>query len=121
MQSKAQTVDAYIAEAPPERAEALTRIRELTRRILPGHAEAMAYGMPSYSRDGQGEFAFANQKQHLSLYFLNTAVVENAEALKGHDMGKGCLRFRNAAAIDYALVERLLVDTRDAQGPIKAC
>jgi uncharacterized protein YdhG (YjbR/CyaY superfamily) len=115
MPSKAADVDSYIAEAAPERAEALTRIRDLARHTLVGFDEVMAYGMPTYSRDGQGAFAFANQKAHVSLYFLSPAVVEaHAAALAGQDMGKSCLRFRKPAAIDYALVEQLLTATRDA-------
>jgi uncharacterized protein YdhG (YjbR/CyaY superfamily) len=120
--SKAPTVDAYIAEAAFDRAEALARIREFARRTLTGFDETMAHGMPTFSRDGQPQFAFASQKAHLSLYFMNAeAVAACADALVGHDMGKGCLRFRKADAVDYAVVEQLLAATRDSSGPTSAC
>ena len=114
VQSKAQTVDAYIAEASPERRPHLQKIAELCRRTLPGHAEGMAYGMPVFHRDGQAGIAFANQKQYVALYLDVGVAARNAEALKGLDMGKCCLRYRNPAKIDYALLERLLADTRDS-------
>jgi uncharacterized protein YdhG (YjbR/CyaY superfamily) len=115
-------VDAYLAEAPPERAQALARIRDLARATLTGYDEAVAYGMPTYLREGQPRFAFASQKAHLALYFMNPdAVAACADALASQDMGKGCLRFKKPAAIDYALVERLLIATRDAEHPTRAC
>jgi uncharacterized protein YdhG (YjbR/CyaY superfamily) len=114
VQSKAATVDAYIAEASPERAPHLRKIAELCRRTLPDHAEVMAYGMPAYLREGQAGFAFANQKQYVALYVDTAVSAKHAEALRGLDMGKVCLRYRNPAKIDYALLERLLLDTRDS-------
>jgi len=118
VQSKARTVDAYIAEASPERRPHLQAITDLCRRTLTGYEEVMAYGMPAYQREGQGGFAFANQKQYVALYVDTDVVAKNAEALKGLDMGKCCLRYRNPAKIDYALLERLLADTRDSpEGP----
>jgi hypothetical protein len=77
----------------------------------------MAYGMPSYQRgEESGGVAFANQKQYVAVYITNMAVVEaHAEALKGHDMGKSCLRFRSPEKIDWPLVETLLKATRDAE------
>ena len=119
VQSRAATVDDYITEAPPERRAALERIRDLARRTLTGFDEKMAYGMPAYYGPGQNGFAFASQKQYVALYITNQAVVaKNAEALKGLDMGKSCLRYRSPEQIDFALLEQLLNDTRDnPQGP----
>lgn len=99
MQSKAETVDGYIAEAPPERQASLNRIRDLCRSILSGHEERVAYGMPTYARGDQAEFAFASQKQYLALYLMKPAVAEkNAAALADLDMGKGCIRYRKPEA-----------------------
>ena len=119
VQSKAATVDAYIAEAPPERRPALERIRDLARRTLTGFEEKMAYGMPAYDRGDPGGFGFASQKRYIALYITNeAAVAKNADALKGLDMGKCCLRYRRPEQIDFALVEQLLRDTRDhPEGP----
>ena len=114
VQSKAGTVDAYIAEASPERRPHLQKIADLCRRTLSGHAEGMAYGMPVYQRDGQGGFAFANQKQYVAFYLDAGVAAKNAAALEELDMGKCCLRYGNPAKIDYALLERLLADTRDS-------
>ncbi|MCX5402596.1 DUF1801 domain-containing protein [Streptomyces sp. NBC_00335] len=120
VQSKAEDVDAYLAEVTEERREALTRLRELCRTELRGFGEVMAYGMPVYEREGVGEVAFASQKQYISVYLLREDVREAfAERLAGHDMGKGCLRFRKPEKIDFALLQDLLRAT--AAGPGKAC
>lgn len=118
-QSRAADVDTYLAEAPAERVEALARLRDLCRSELDGFTEAMAYGMPAYHRDGTAEFAFAGQKQYLSLYLMRSDVAEAfAVRLDGHDMGKGCLRFRNAAHIDWPLVRDLLHATSTTRGQV---
>jgi uncharacterized protein YdhG (YjbR/CyaY superfamily) len=123
VQSKAKDVDGYIAEASPERRPHLERLRDLCRSTLTGFEESMAYGMPVYARgDEPGGVAFANQKQYVAVYFTNTAAVaKNAEALKSHDMGKSCLRFKNPAKIDWPLVEKLLADTRDTPSGPASC
>ena len=116
VQSAAKDVDGYIAEAPAERRPHLERLRDLCRSTLSGFQEGMGYGMPVYQRgDEPGGVAFASQKQYVAIYVTNPDVVaKNADALKGHDMGKSCLRFKNPAKIDWALVETLLADTRDS-------
>lgn len=115
--SAATTVDEYMSEIPEPRRSALERIRSLCLQELAGFEEAIAYGMPAYSREGYGGIAFANQKQYISLYVLRTDVTAAfAERLAGHDMGKGCLRFRKVESIDYALVRDLLAATAASPG-----
>ena len=64
MQSKAKDVTTYIEEAPAERREALTRLRDLCRAILLDFEETMEYGGPSYRRNGEVEVGFASQTPH---------------------------------------------------------
>ncbi|OEU91598.1 hypothetical protein DB35_09425 [Streptomyces abyssalis] len=119
VQSKAESVDAYLAEAEEGRRAALTRLRELCREELEGFTEVMAYGMPVYERDGSGEVAFAGQKQYISFYLMRSDVrAAFAERLAGHDMGKGCLRFKKPELIDFDLVRDLLRATAAERGKI---
>ncbi|SDM92913.1 iron chaperone [Streptomyces wuyuanensis] len=120
--SHAEDVDGYLAEvADPDRVTALVRIRELCLTRLGDHEEVMAYGMPAYRRPGgEPEIAFANQKQYISFYLMRPDVREAfGERLADQDMGKGCLRFRRAERIDFALVEDLLKAV--AAGPGESC
>jgi len=75
MHSSAQTVDAYIDEAPPERRGALGLLRKLCVEELDGFDEVMAHGMPGYMRAGEIEIAFASQKAHISVYVLRQAAL----------------------------------------------
>jgi len=118
VQSSAEDVDQYLTEVPEGRREALTALRALCLAELTGFREVMAYGMPVYERDGTGEVAFASQKQYISLYLLRTDVRDAfADRLAGHDMGKGCLRFRTPEKIDFTLVRDLLRTTAATPGP----
>ncbi|MFJ5048394.1 iron chaperone [Streptomyces sp. NPDC088719] len=118
VRSSAQNVDQYLAEAPEARRSALTALRALCREELTGFGEVMAYGMPAYERDGTGEIAFADQKQYISFYLMRADVRDAfTDRLASHDMGKGCLRFRDPGKIDFALVRDLLRATAAAPGP----
>ncbi|MFB6616209.1 iron chaperone [Streptomyces sp. NPDC085524] len=120
VQSEASDVDGYLAEVPEERKAALTKVRQLCREELAGFNEVMAYGMPAYERDGACEIAFASQKQYVSFYLMRSDVRGAfEERLAGHDMGKGCLRFRKPASIDFGLLRDLLKAT--AARPGKVC
>lgn len=110
--SMAADVSEYVAEASPARAPYLEQIRACCRSELPGYTEEMRWGMPVYARDGQVEFAFANQKGYISLYVMKETVAQqHAATLAGLDHGKGCIRFRRPETIDFDLVRALLRDT----------
>ena len=113
VQSKASTVDAYLAEVAPQRRVYLQLVREVARRVLADHEERMHWGMPVYMRQERIRFGFAEQKQFVSLYFMDPRVLdENAEAIAGMIRGKRCLRYRRIEGLDAGLLERLLQDAR---------
>ena len=85
MQSKAATVEAYLAELPEDRRHILQAVREVILRNLPaGYEEGMQYGMigyfvphavypAGYHCDPKQPLPFAglaSQKNHVSLYLM---------------------------------------------------
>ncbi len=119
MQSDAEDVRAYIGEVPEQRREVIVRLAEACREELRGFAETMDYRMPSYSRNGIVEVAFASQKQHISLYVLRTDVLEShRDQLKGLSVGKGCIRYRNPDQVNDAVVRSMLRATAATTGPV---
>jgi uncharacterized protein YdhG (YjbR/CyaY superfamily) len=119
VRSAAADVTSYLAGLCAERREPLTALRRLCQAELSGFEEKMAYGMPTYERDGEAEVAFASQKNYISFYLLRSDVREAfAERLAGQDMGKGCLRYRDPAAIDFDLLRDLLAATAAEPGRI---
>jgi uncharacterized protein YdhG (YjbR/CyaY superfamily) len=112
MQSTAPDVTAYLEQLPTERRAAIAALRQLCVATLEGYAEGMQYGMPSYAKDGVVEVAFASQKNYISLYILKQAVLDaHRDALRGLNVGKGCIRYRRPAQLDLAVIARLLADT----------
>jgi hypothetical protein len=122
VKSQAATVDAYLAELPPERRAVVAAVRALVLGHLPaGYTEAMAFGMIGYgipladyptTYNGQPLMyaALAAQKRHYALYLMSVYADGEEErrlreafarAGKTPDMGKSCLRF--ASLDDLAL------------------
>ena len=116
MQSKAATVEAYLKELPPERREAISKVREVIRKNLDkDYEEGMQYGMIGYFvphriyRDGYHcdpkqplPFAcLASQKNYMSVYMMTACDPRDtwfrdawAKTGKKLDMGKSCIRFK---------------------------
>jgi uncharacterized protein YdhG (YjbR/CyaY superfamily) len=95
---------------PAERREVMERLRSLYASTFKGCEESIDYGMPCYKRDGELVAAFASQKQYISLYGMGKVAERYRKELTGCSVGKGCLRFRNAKAIDFDLIQKMLKD-----------
>ena len=110
-----QTPEEYIASLPEDRAEQLSRLRELVLQHLPeGYVEEIDFGMicyviplSTYPETYNGHplmyAALASQKRHMSLYLMNVYGGEESQrwfsdgfaaAGKKLDMGKACVRFK---------------------------
>ena len=119
MQSIAANVDASLAEAPTERRDVLAAIRRLCLENLPGYAEGMDYGMPSYARDGVVEIGFASQQRDISIYGLKSDALEAHRAeFTGASIGKGCIRDTKPEKVDLEAVARLLQATAASDGNV---
>ena len=109
MISKAANVKDYIAEVPEDRRAAIAKLHSLCKKNLVGFEESLEYGMPCYKRDGVMRFAYASQKQYISIYGCGSPQVKDLRAkLAGSSKGKGCVRFTNPEKIDFAVVDELL-------------
>ena len=130
--SKATTVEAYLAELPPERREVVAQVRDVVLRNLPaGYRESVSWGMLSYeipletypdTYNGQplGYVALAAQKNGYSLHLMGTYMdPEQVDALKVGfaasgkklDMGKSCVRFRKVDDLPLDVIGRAIAST----------
>ncbi|MBI1825246.1 MAG: DUF1801 domain-containing protein [Planctomycetes bacterium] len=118
MQSKATTVEQYLAELPSDRRAAISAVREVILRNLDkDYEEGMTYGMigyyvphrvypAGYHCDPRQPLPFAglaSQKNHMAVYMMciyghlptnerfRTAWAKTGKKL---DMGKSCIRFK---------------------------
>ena len=133
MQSKATTVDQYIAEAPQERQVALQKLRATILAHLPkGFVEAMGYGMAGYAVPHSiypagyhctphlplPFMGFASQKNSINFYHMgiyadetlyNWFLTEYAKfSKKKLDIGKSCMRFKKPEDIPFDLIGELV-------------
>jgi len=93
----------------------------LVPRVPDGFDESMAYGGPSYSRNGEVEVGFASQKNFIGLYILRTDVMKtHKDQLKGKgvSIGKGAIRYSKPERINFDMVESMLRATVKSDGPV---
>ena len=132
MQSKAATVDQYLSEVPPDRQEAMNKLRKIILKNLPkGFKETMGYGMMGYCvphsiypagyhcnpKDPLPFAGMASQKNSINFYhmgiyadpkLLKWFTDEYAKTGLGKlDMGKSCMRFKKPENIPYELIGEL--------------
>lgn len=132
MQSKAATVDAYLAEVPEDRQKAMAKLRSVIKKNLPkGFKEGMGYGMMGWSvphsiypagyhcnpKDPLPFMGLASQKNSINLYHMG--IYANPKLLKwfqdAHakaspkklDMGKSCIRYKKPEDIPFELIGEL--------------
>lgn len=125
MKSEAQTVKEYLSELPPERRQAIEKVRNTILENLPeGYEEAINWGMityqvplevypDTYNKKPLMYVALANQKNHMAVYLtgiymdeeLNQDFEEKYRATgKRYDVGKSCVRFRKLDDLPLELI-----------------
>ena len=132
MQSKAATVDAYLAELPEDKKKPMAELRKVIKKNLPkGFKEGMGYGMagwsvphslypPGYHCTPELPLPFmgiASQKHFIAVYhmgvyadpkILKWFTEAHAKAsTKKLDMGKSCIRYKKPEDIPYKLIGEL--------------
>jgi len=112
--STATSIDAYIAEFPPETQEVLRELRAIVKSAVPGATETMSYAIPTFDLGGRHLVFFAGYRKHVSLYPIIGAVEEAfADELAPHKHGRGTLQFPLGQPLPTDLIGRIV--TRMAQ------
>ena len=133
MKSEAETPDRYVDQLPPDRREAIKKLRKSILDNLPdGFEETMNYGMIGYvvphSLYPKGYHVnpelplpfinIASQKNFVALYHMG--IYADKELLDWFtseypkhcstklDMGKSCIRFKKMDQIPYSLINELV-------------
>lgn len=133
MQSKATTVDQYLAELPDDRQEPMSKLHQVVlENIGPGTELQMNYGMIGYviphskypdgyhcnPKDPLPFINLGSQKNFIALYhcgiyahegLMEWFVGEYPKYVKSKlDMGKSCIRFKKMDQIPYPLIAELI-------------
>ena len=139
MQSKAATIEEYLASLPEERRDALLALRKVIKKNLgKGIEERVQYGMigyciphsvypAGYHCDPTQPLPYAMlaaQKNHLALYLMSVYLQKEEEEWfrkawlasgKKLDMGKSCVRFKGLADVPLDVVGEVIARTSAAQ------
>ncbi len=131
MQIKASTPEEYISQLTEDHKGIINQLREVVSKNLPtGFEEQILYQMITFvvplSRYPKGYLnnktplpflSIASQKNHVAIYHMGLYAQDNLEQWflteyqnkmgKAPDMGKSCIRFRNANQIPYELIGEL--------------
>jgi len=132
MQSTAKTPDEYVASLPPDRKEAISKLREvILKNLPPGFEETMGYGMlgyvvphsiypKGYHCDPKVPLPYMNLGSQKNFIALHAMCVYGSSKLYDWftneypkhcktklDMGKACIRFKKMDDIPYELIGEL--------------
>ena len=133
MQISANNFAEYLVAIPEERQEAFQTLYDTLKTNIPaGFAEAMQYNMPGFvvphtacpdgyhcnPKDPLPFINIASQKNFIALYHMGIYADEKLldwfvteypkHGKRKLDMGKSCIRFRNAQHIPYQLIAELV-------------
>ena len=132
VKSDAATVEAYLAELPPDRREAIESVRRTILVNLPdGYEEQMSFGMigyvvplsrypDTYNKEPLALAALASQKRHMAVYLNNVYgdpatldwfTAAYAASGKRLDMGKSCVRFKRLADLPLDVIGETIART----------
>jgi uncharacterized protein YdhG (YjbR/CyaY superfamily) len=103
------SVEAYLAALAQTQRTALTRVVGAIRRGLPGAAESVPYGIPTFSIDGHAVLYCAAFTAHYAVYPATTTLVAAlGDALAPYEYnGKGTIRFPLDRRVPTALITRI--------------
>jgi uncharacterized protein YdhG (YjbR/CyaY superfamily) len=100
-----QTIDAYIADFPPDIQTRLQTVRKTILKAAPGAVEGISYRIPAFSLGGYFIF-FAGFKKHIGIY---PARVKDLEAeLAAYGGGKGTVQFPHDEPLPLKLIAKIV-------------
>lgn len=103
----AESVEAYIAEFPPDVRTALRKMRATIRKAAPGAEEKIGYGMPAYALEGPLVY-FAGFAKHISFFPGPEGIAKFKKELAPYGTSKGTVRFPLGTRVPYGLIARIV-------------
>ncbi len=107
MRAKAESIDAYISEFPPEVQKKLAELRETIKLAAPKAEEAISYAIPTFKLNGN-LVHFAGYATHIGFYPGAGGIAEFAEQLSVYKTSKGAVQFPLDKPIPLKLVTKIV-------------
>ncbi len=134
-ESKATTVEEYLAQVPPERQEIIAFMHKFIQKAAPTLKPHFAYNMLGYGSFSYTDYkkrdmewpivALANQKNYVSVYVCAVdggeyLAEKHAEKLGKVSTGKSCIRFKKLEDLNLDELEKVLKEAVDKPGLVGA-
>lgn len=100
-------IDEYIASFPKEVQAVLNKIRALIRENAPGAQEAMKYGIPTFTLNGN-LVHYGGFKTHIGFYPTPGGIEKFKKELSAYKSAKGSVQFPLDQPIPYDLIVRIV-------------
>jgi uncharacterized protein YdhG (YjbR/CyaY superfamily) len=97
------TIDAYIAGFPEDVQALLNKVRATIRKAAPDAEEAIKYGVPTFTLNGN-LVHFAAFKNHIGFYPAPSAIQKFRKELSAYESAEGSVRFPLDEPIPYSLI-----------------
>lgn len=101
------SIDQYISEAPQEVQERLRELRTVIKAEVPDAEERIAYGMPTFSQNGN-LVHFAAFKNHIGFFPAPSGIENFKDELAKYKTSKGTVQFPLDEDIPMGLVREIV-------------
>lgn len=102
------SVDDYLAQATPEAAALIGRLRALIHELAPDVVESIAYGMPTFAAPGHHRFHLGAWAKHVGVYPVGPAPEPLESALAPLRAAKDTVRLPLERPLDEEPARQLL-------------
>ncbi|BDV31508.1 iron chaperone [Microbacterium terricola] len=108
------TIDDYLADLDPDDREAVERVYDIAREVVPEAEQGKGYGMPALVHHGKSLISVMRAKNHIGVYPFSPAAIEAAaDMLVGVDRDKGTVRFQPETPLREDAIRRMVAFRRD--------
>jgi len=102
-----KNIDEYIAGFPPEIQEILRQVRRTIAEAAPEAEEAIKYGIPTFTLEGN-LVHFGAFKKHVGFYPTPSGLAQFKDELAGYEGSKGAVRFLLDRPIPFDLIRAVV-------------
>ena len=103
----AGNIDEYIAGFPPDVQVILARIRSTVKKAAPGAQERIAYGIPTFTWNGNLVHFGAFQK-HIGFYPTSSGIANFQLELSAYKSARGSVQFPLDKPVPYDLIGKIV-------------
>ncbi len=101
-------IDDLLVNTPEPQRKALEKIRRRVLALCPDAKEVQSYGMPGFSYRGKYLLAFANFKDHMSLFPGAEPIETFAKDLTAYKTSKGTIQFSVEQPLNDELLDAII-------------